>query len=390
MKIAYVSTYDVLDESTWSKHQRGNYGSNRFIAKTLENEGVEIDYVAPLTQTYRWLTRGKWLYYHHIAKQKYYGWAEPLVGQQYAHQIERHLRQTPSDLVLATEGTFHLAYLNCPQPIVLWSDTCIAELIDYYPYLQGLCRETKQNILAYEKQGLNRCALIILTSDWAKERLLQRYDLPSQKVVVLPRGANIELSPGRCSADIERLIHRRSKTQCRLLFSGMSWERKGGDVAVEVATWLNQQGISTELVVLGCQPPKALPSFVKPVGYIDKSTEAGKQELLNWVSSAHFLILPTRGDCTPNVLIEANAFGVPCLATDISGVSTILHRGVNGERFGLEAAAAEYGECIARYTGDRAAYERLAMNAFMEYQTRLNWQAVGQAAKRHFEKLVEQ
>ncbi|MDB9529815.1 glycosyltransferase family 4 protein [Oscillatoria sp. CS-180] len=389
MKIAYASTYDVNDDSTWSKHQRGTYGSNHFIAKTLENEGFEIDYVAPLKQKYRWLTRIKWLYYQHIAERKYYSWAEPLVNQQYAKQIRQRLQQSSADFILATEGTFHLAYLNCSQPIIFWTDTCVAELIDYYPYLQNLCQETKQNILAYEKQGLDRCSLIVLTSDWGRDRIIEHYHLPPEKVIVLPRGANIELSPRRTLADIEHLIHQRSTTVCRLLFSGVSWERKGGDTAVQVAAWLNQNGVPTELVVLGCQPPlNPMPPFIKVVGYIDKSTATGQQELLDWVASAHFLILPTRGDCTPNVLIEANAFGVPCLTTNITGISTVIRNDVNGRMFPLHAAAAAYGEYIARYRSDRAAYHQLALNAFVEYQTRLNWEVVGKSAKQHFESIL--
>jgi glycosyltransferase involved in cell wall biosynthesis len=391
MKIAYVSTYDVLDESTWLKNQRGNYGSNRSIAKTLENEGIKLHYIAPLNQKYRWLTRGKRLYYHHLFQQNYYSWAEPAVGKNYARQIQIQLQKNPADLVLATEGTFHLAYLQCPQPKVFWTDTCIAELIDYYPYLRNLCTETKRSILVYEKQGLEHCSLVILTSDWGKEQVIKHYDLPPEKILVLPRGANIELAPGRTIVDINRLIQQRSSTTCRLIFSGMDWQRKGGDIALQVAAWLNQQGLSTELVVLGCKPPtQDLPPFVKAIGYIDKSTPSGQQSLLDWVASAHFMILPTRADCTPNVLIEANAFGVPCLATNIAGIPTIIHTEKNGEVFPVDAPIFAYGNYILHYMKDREAYEALAQRAFREYEARLNWQVIGQMAKQHFEQLLAQ
>lgn len=390
MEIAYASTYDVCDESTWSKHHRGTYGSNRFIAKALENEHIKLDYLGPLERGYRWLTRLKWLYYHHITHQKYYTWADPFVGKYYARQLQSKLQNTQADIVLATEGTFHIAHLECPQPLVFWTDTCIAELIDYYPYLQNLCLETKRNIYAYEKKALERCALVILTSDWGKERILKHYALPDEKVMVLPRGANFELAPGRTLEEVQALVQRRSQTVCRLLFSGISWERKGGDMALKVAEWLNQQGVETELIILGCQPPlKSLPPFVKVVGYIDKSTAAGKQELLDWVASAHFLILPTRGDCTPNVLIEANAFGVPALTTNIAGVSSIIRNYVNGQMFEPDASSSAYGEYIARYIRDRSAYEQFALNAFREYQTRLNWKTIGSTAKQHFAALLE-
>ena len=390
MRIAYATTYDARDASTWSKFKRGNYGSNRFIAAALANEGIEIDYLGPLEQRYRWLTRGKWLYYRHLFKRVYYSWADLAVCKSYARQLEHQLQQSPADLVIAPEGANPIAYLNCPQPIVMWVDTLVAELVDYYPYLRDICNETRRNIFTYEKRAIDRCALIIVTSDWAKQNAVKHYGIEADKIVVLPRGANIELVPGRTLEDVKKLVKVRPQSPCRLLFSGISWQRKGGDIAVKVAEWLNAQGIETELVVLGCKPAlDPMPSFVKGVGYIDKSTEAGKKELLDWVASAHFLILPTREDCAPNVLIEANAFGVPSLTTNIAGIPTVVKPDVNGAMFDLDAPIEAYGNYVAAYMRDRAAYEKLALNAFNEYQNRLNWQAVGQQAKHHFEKILQ-
>ncbi|NER79575.1 MAG: glycosyltransferase family 4 protein [Leptolyngbya sp. SIO1D8] len=390
MKIAYATTYDARNAATWSKFKQGNYGSNRFIATALENAGIEVDYLGPLQQGYRWLTKGKWLYYRHLPKQMYYSWTETAVCKYYARQLSKKLKQSSADLVLATEGAHPIAHLECSQPLVMWVDTFIAELIDYYPYLKNLCAENTQSILRYEQQAIDRCASIIVTSDWAKKSILKHYKINANKVVVLPRGANIELAPGRTINEIQTLIAARPQNLCRLLFSGISWHRKGGDTAVEVATWLNEQGIETELIILGCKPPsKALPSFVKVIGYIDKSTETGFQELLNWVSSAHFLILPTRGDCTPNVLIEANAFGVPCLTTNITGIPTVIKRGFNGEMFALDAPIEAYGKYVIACMNNRQAYEQLAFNAFLEYQNRLNWKAIGEAAKGHFEGILD-
>ncbi|MEL6384495.1 MAG: glycosyltransferase family 4 protein [Cyanobacteria bacterium J06626_18] len=391
MRIAYATTYDARNASTWSKFKRGNYGSNSFIAAALENEGIDLDYLGPLEQGYRWLTRGKWLYYRHLFNQVYYSWADLAVCKSYARQLERKLKQTTADLVIAPEGANPIAYLNCSQPIVMWVDTLVAELVDYYPYLKDICNETRRNIFTYEKQAIDRCALIIVTSDWAKQNAVKHYGIDADKIVVLPRGANIELAPGRTLEKAQELVAARPQMPCRLLFSGISWQRKGGDIAVKVAEWLNAQGIDTELIILGCRPAlDPMPSFVKVVGYIDKSTAAGKTALLDWVASAHFLILPTREDCAPNVLIEANAFGVPCLTTNIAGIPTVVKSDVNGEMFDLEAPIEAYGNYVAKYMRDRAAYEKLAIDAFNEYQHRLNWQAVGQQAKHHFKKILQQ
>lgn len=391
MKIAYATTYDARDAASWPKFKRGNYGSNSYIAATLENEGIELDYLGPLKQEYRWLTRSKWLYYRHIAKKDYYSWSELAVCKGYGRQLAQKLNASNADLVLATEGANPIAYLDCHQPLVLWADTVVAELIDFYPYLKNICQETRRSIFTYEKRAIARCDLLIMTSDWAKENVIKHYGIDDSKVVVLPRGANIELVPGRSPETIDKLIRSRPERPCRLLFSGLSWERKGGDIAVKIAKRLNQRGVPTELIVLGCQPKlKSIPSFVKPIGYIDKSTEQGVAEMMEWVGSAHFMVLPTREDCTPNVLIEANAFGVPCLTTAIAGIPTIIREDINGKAFAMTDSIETYCDYVIRYMGDREAYHRLAMGAFSEYQTRLNWRAIGQTAKALFSKLVEE
>ena len=53
------------------------------------------------------------------------------------------------------------------------------------------------------------------------------------------------------SLNAQRMIEARPNDRCRLLFVGIGWERKGGDVAVEVARLLNDRGLPTELTMLG-------------------------------------------------------------------------------------------------------------------------------------------
>ncbi|HZG40762.1 MAG TPA: glycosyltransferase, partial [Nodosilinea sp.] len=100
---------------------------------------------------------------------------------------------------------------------------------------------------------------------------------------------------------------------------GVDWERKGGPLALEVAQTLNQQGIDTELWVVGCQPQVEgdLPRFVKPYGFVDRATPAGEAKFSHLLSSAHFLIFPTKADTFGVAISEANAVGVPCVAAAV-------------------------------------------------------------------------
>lgn len=390
MKIAYVSTYDVINPSVWAKYNMGNYSSNYYIFQTIINQGISIKTVGNFQKTYSWLTRGKWSFYRYFYKKDYYRWAEPIVSKNYATQISQQLSQIDVDLILCTEGCTPVSYLNCQQPIVLWLDTVLAALIDVYAYLSNLCPETKKNIYILEKLALDRCRLVIFSSEWAAQKAIEIYGINPQKIKIIPRGANLELEPGRTIADILSSIKSRGNNTYKLIFIGVDWERKGGNIALEVSKELNRMGFDIKLKILGDLPKNMdnLPSFVKLIGYINKSTPAGKKQFYDLLADAHFLILPTQADVTPNVLIEANAFGVPCLTSNLAGIPTIIQDDVNGKTFALDAKITDYTTYIVNYLADYQKYESLALSSFNEYVTRLNWSIAGQTANQLFMDLI--
>ncbi|NES78854.1 MULTISPECIES: glycosyltransferase family 4 protein [Okeania] len=386
MKIAYVTTYDALNPASWSKYNGGNYGASNFISKTLINQGIIINYLGPLQKTYSWLTKSKWLFYRHLFKTDYYNWAEPIVCKNYANQVAEKLANLDTEIILSPEGATPTAYLECKQPLVIWIDTTLAELINFFPYLSNLCQETKNNIYTLEKAALERCKLLIVTSEWAVETVVKIYGIERSKIQVIPRGANIELRPNRTVEDIQNLVKSRGNKPCKLIFSGVFWQRKGGDIALEVAKKLNKLGLETELTVIGCQPisDEPLPSFVKPLGYIDKSKGNGLLRISQLISESHFLMLPTRADTNPHVLVEANAFGVPCLTTNVAGIPTVIKDEINGKIFSVDTSVDNYCEYIINYLTNYPKYEQLAMSSFNEYLYRLNWSVAGQKAKKLF------
>ncbi|MDM9381073.1 glycosyltransferase [Chlorogloeopsis sp. ULAP01] len=386
MRIAYVTTYDVQHPTSWQKYHGGNYGASNFIAQILTNQNILIDYLGPLQKNFSWLTRGKWLFYNHLIKKDYYSWAEPIVCQNYANQVAKKLAHLDSEIVISPEGAIPTAYLECQQPIVLWIDTTLTELINFFPHLSNLCQETRNNIYKMEKAALEKCKILIVTSEWAVETVVKTYGIDKSKIYVIPRGANIEIKPERTFADITELVKSRNKKICKLIYSGVDWQRKGGDIALAVAKKLNEIGLETELTVIGCQPisKEPLPSFVKPLGYINKYQPDGLSQMCQLIGDSHFLMLPTRADTNPHVLVEANAFGVPCLTTNIAGIPTVIKDNINGKTFAVDAPIDDYCNYILNYFTHYHEYERLAMSSFNEYVYRLNWEVAGRTAKQLF------
>lgn len=197
--------------------------------------------------------------------------------------------------------------------------------------------------------------------------------LPDCKLSVIPFGPNLEILHDR--AAIESVILNRDQTSCKLLFLGVDWQRKGGDIALQTARLLNDQGLKTELIVAGCRVPGEKPAFLREVGFISKQTQEGRTRLAGLLRSAHFLILPTRAECSAIVFCEACAFGLPIITTDTGGISTYVRQGVNGVRLPLSANAKAYAKSIYDLFADRTRYAAMAIAGWEEYTQRLNWES---------------
>ncbi len=376
MKIAYVTTYNARDVANWS-------GSGYYIAQSLRGQSIEIDLIGSVRNKYSPLSllfKGKEYLYRYLLNEKYLHDREPALLRSYANQAVKQLSRHKTDIVFSP-GSIPIAYLECKQPIVFWTDATFSGMLNFYSNMSNLCQESIRHGNAMEQAALDRCKLAIYSSEWAAQTAVDNYQIDQSKVKVVPFGANIEC--WRTIDDIRSFVESRPSNKCKLLFLGVDWLRKGGDIALEIVKELNKSGLESELTIVGCNPPveKPLPSFVKYLGYISKSTPEDKQKLSQIIAASHFLILPSIADCTPIVLCEANSFGVPCLSTKVGGIPTVIRDNINGKIFDTNAEISEYCKYIVNLFTHYSEYKNLALSAFQEYQTRLNWSVAGKTVK---------
>jgi glycosyltransferase involved in cell wall biosynthesis len=377
MRIAYVTNFDARTlgvQDNWS-------GTGYYIAQALKHQSISLDYIGPLQdRSYLQFMGRLKSRYHKYSGENYIKYIEPLVLRDHARQISKKLTSGKADIIFSASSD-SIAYLKCDHPIVFWADATFANLIDFYPAYSNLCKESLQNAHFIQSASLEKSRLAIYSSEWAAQSAIDYYHADPKKVKVIPFGANIESNIN--IEDIKDLIASRPTNKCKLLFLGVDWFRKGGDIALEVAKCLNNLGLNTELTVVGCQPiaEGTLPSFVKPLGFISKSTSSGKDRINQLIAESHFLILPSKAECYGVVFCEANSFGVPCISRRVGGIPTIVKDDMNGKLFDLDSDLNEYCEYIFNVFTNYTQYEKLALSAFNEYQTRLNWQVASQKVR---------
>jgi glycosyltransferase involved in cell wall biosynthesis len=387
MNLAYVTTYDaskLSGSNEWS-------GTGYYIAQALKNQSIPLDYIGPLQEplVMAGIAKTKRLYHKLVDRKNYQLDAHPIRLKAYADRVSQQLDLLPTPADVVFSATINpISYLECSQPIVFWADATFANIKDFYPLYSNLSESVIRDWHQMESLALQKAQLAIYSSDWAARSAIEDYGADPAKVKVIPFGSNVD-SPFTYET-IADVIASRPSDCCKLLFLGVDWLRKGGNVAMEIAERLNQAGLKTELTIVGCQPPSdtPIPDFVKPLGFISKATPAGQERITQLLMESHFLILPTLADCTPIVFCEANSLGVPCLSTTVGGVPTMIRNDVNGRLFAPDGQISDYCDYITDLFANYPAYQNLALSAFDEYQSRLNWGTIGRQVKTLLENII--
>jgi len=365
MRIAYVTDFDPTDP-------RYESGLAPAMTCALESQGIEVTRVhVRATPWLRTASVIRKLAYARKGK-TYLGKRSRARIASYRRQVTHVLERRRTDAILGPNPS-PLAALTCTQPIVLWTDTMAGGLIGFYPETLSFTEETIRDSRRADQACLDHCALAIFSSRWAAAVATRDYAVDPAKVKVVPFGASVEEPLG--AKEVRELIRSRGTRRCELLFLGGDWRRKGGPFAMEVTSELRRLGIEAQLTTIG--PPTSVvsnvPAHIRMLGFVSRRTPGGRRVLWDALAKTDFLILPTVADCTPNAVAEAMSLGVPCMTTDVGGLPSLISDDINGRMFHLGVSAMSWAEHIADVFGNRAIYDQLAMNAYDQYRTRLNW-----------------
>jgi len=379
MKLTYITTYNAESITNWS-------GLGFYISKALTDQSILLEYLGGLETENLLLQKIKMRFYRHFQKKKYLPNRNHRVVKGYAKQIIKRIPDLTD--IIFSPSSIPIALLETIKPIVFYTDAVFAGMLGYYPEFSNFCEETLKDGHLVEKAALERCQLAIYASDWAGEAAVNYYKIDPKKIKIVPFGANF--STNRSMVEIKNIINRRSSSKCKILFLGVDWYRKGGDIVLEAVKLLNKEGLKTELAVVGCSPVSSepLPNFVKPFGFIDKSSPEGITKLNSLLVGSHFLFVPSIAEAYGVVYCEANSFGVPAIATNTGGIPTVIKDGINGMKFGLNAKPSEYAAYILDCFNNFNTYKELARSSFNEYESRLNWKVSGAKIKSLLKELL--
>ena len=379
MRIAYATTFDANDIHNWS-------GTPYHMSHALAEQGIGVDYIGSLKRKLPLFFKLKQTVNKYLCDQRESPRFNTTAAQYYSLQVKNQLSDLSVDAVVSPLIN-PIAYLDCKQPVILWTDALYAAMLGFYPPFAYHSASSVQQGNQMTAACLSRCELAIFSSEWAANSAIQFYGASKDKVKVVPFGANIDSYP--LATEIRDIISQRRGDKIKLLFLAKSWERKGGDVVLAVAKALYEAGHPVELTIVGYTPKlDSIPPYVSCLGFISKHTAQGKERIQQLLKETHFLFVPSRAEAYGIVFCEANAFGVPCLTTYVGGIGTVIKDHINGMTFALDASVATYCNYIVDLMKNRTEYEKLAMSAYQEFVTRLNWKVATQEVKLLIENIL--
>lgn len=246
------------------------------------------------------------------------------------------------------------------KAVVLYTPHCFA-------FLSQMAPRRRRLFLAIEKVAKNWGDGVVAVSRWEYTEALARGAIDPRRSWIILNGAD----PRRDFADF--VPPRQGRTGSELVIGTVTrlQPEKGGEEFIRMAALVvpHIPEVSFEIVGDGWERP-ALERLATELGVGGQVHFRGFQEdVSSWYARFHLFVLSSRQESMPLALMEAMAWGLPCVATAVGGIPELVRDGVTGVLVppGDYAALAD---AVVSLRGDPSRMARLGQEALSLYQTR--------------------
>jgi glycosyltransferase involved in cell wall biosynthesis len=167
---------------------------------------------------------------------------------------------------------------------------------------------------------------VVAISDFIRDRLL-KLGIRPDRVVTVHNGVDLERFRPNDLA----------KTTNEIVLSTILYLRdiKRPDVTFKACGILAERGVAFQLLVAGTGPLlESMKQLTKALGYADQVRWLGEtHETETILQASDLFLLSTVGEALGNALLEAQACGVPVVATRSGGIPEVVHDGETGLLF---------------------------------------------------------
>lgn len=244
-------------------------------------------------------------------------WSPPTARRR-SRAVAQRLEELPSSMpVVALAATPELLAVPRGRRIVQVTDSSFAALTRSYPAYARLTDRGRRVAEDLERRIAGRTEHFLVATAWSADRLVVDVRVPEDTVTVARFGPAI--APVRPVG--EKPPH--DGRPLRLLLVASDWERKGGDLALEIVHELRTRGLRTTLTVVGARG-RPLPAEVTHLERLEP------QELSGVYATHDALLEPSRASAGGVVVTDALHHGLPVIASALGGLTDLVVDGVTG------------------------------------------------------------
>lgn len=215
--------------------------------------------------------------------------------------------------------------------------------------------------LPIEKRALEKVSKkIISVSEGVKREILENYNVPEEKITVIPNGVDLEEFKPYPQKRIEiRNQYNIDENDIVLLFTGYEFRRKGLEYVIKALPDIDK---NVKLFAVGKSNPKPFQKLANELGVSDTVIFTGfVPEIKDYYAASDIFVFPTAYEAFSLATLEAVASGLPILATEVNGTEELIDDGHNG--FFIKRDPADISEKINILIEDKSLRKQMGKNA---------------------------
>ncbi len=265
------------------------------------------------------------------------------------------------DVLLGIVASQELAFLSTRLPKVSVSDATLPGLTKFYPGYSNLAPSVAAQGRLVEKRSWKTSARCLVSSDWARDSLVRDYEIEPGRCRVVPFG------PAVTPPDAVTLRHG-PREPMRLLAVIRDWSRKQGDLVIQAFRELNDSGFPAVLSIVG-----PVPNGIRDETCLQFLGELPHQTLASVYREHDVMLDLALANASAVTLLDAAAFALPVVATDVGGVRSVVDAGITGYLVPADESTVPAVVQALQSLCVRETYAAFAKQARTRYLTALNW-----------------
>jgi glycosyltransferase involved in cell wall biosynthesis len=221
----------------------------------------------------------------------------------------------------------------------------------------------RKHWLALETRAYERAAYNCTRGEFVRQSIIEDYHIDKSRVATIGGGVNFDRLPEKIQRD---------HAHPTVLFIGKDYYRKGGDLLLKAFN-LVRQSVPTARLIMVTNGPIPAGTDLKNVQIVSPTWDRATIQSL--YEEADCFVLPSRLETWGDVLLEAMAYGLPCIGVAGDAMNEIIVNGETGLIVPPEDLTA-LAAAVQSILVNREARERMGAAARQRVEKLFTWDMV--------------